>query len=322
MHCPLPSKEFQVKPNGDVYPCCEDWLPTPIGNILEDSWEKIWNGDVASEIRAATSRGDFRFCTRCPYLPGPAGPIMASGNPPKHEHPHTLRIDYLRTCNLACRSCRTSRVDPSPEPSRVHEAVLRQGLLDVVHRICASGAGDPVADPECWDMLQNLHVLAPKNPDVEVCLYTNGLLLDERRWAELNPRGVNIKEVGISVDAATEKTYTELRGGSWQKLWHNVDLARWMSSEEKRFAVVLYFVLQAANFRELSPLMKLARRLDLDFVQVFFLRNWGTYGNEEYRRRAVHLPEHPEHRELARELASLSKDPMVVLPTFPPRHFK
>lgn len=318
MICPLPFREFQVKPSGDVYCCCEDWLPTPIGNILEEAPSEIWNSQTAREIRASVCHGDFRFCTRCPFLPGPAGPVSRERPIPPAKQPSVIRLDYLRGCNLRCPSCR-KQAHEDLHAGQVHEAVLVGGVLDSAEFLCASGAGDPVADPSCWDLLCNLHHVVPKNPGLEVKLYTNGLLLDERRWSELGPTRQKISEIGFSIDAGTEDTYAKNRGGSWQRLWHDVDLARWMSGEAKNFKIDLYFVLQANNFRELPGLLEMARDHGLDLVHVFFLRNWGTFASDEYERRAVHHPSHPEHGELARTIERSRKDPRLVLPTFPPR---
>jgi len=41
-----------IAPNGDVVPC-QSWLTAKerLGNMLEDSWKKIWNAPIALSIR-------------------------------------------------------------------------------------------------------------------------------------------------------------------------------------------------------------------------------------------------------------------------------
>ncbi|MCK4243407.1 radical SAM protein [Candidatus Bathyarchaeota archaeon] len=53
-----------IEPNGDVIPCQSYY--TPLGNILKDKWEKIWNHPVCHEIRERKYAPDK--CNGCPYL--------------------------------------------------------------------------------------------------------------------------------------------------------------------------------------------------------------------------------------------------------------
>ena len=41
--CKQPFIDFEIMSNGDVFPCCCIWVPFPIGNIWESSWQEIWN---------------------------------------------------------------------------------------------------------------------------------------------------------------------------------------------------------------------------------------------------------------------------------------
>ena len=50
--CTLPFFTLAVRGNGDVSPCCNDWIGgTNIGNIREETLEEIWNGEVMYEFR-------------------------------------------------------------------------------------------------------------------------------------------------------------------------------------------------------------------------------------------------------------------------------
>ena len=41
----------------------------------------------------------------------------------------------------------------------------------------------------------------------------------------------------------------------------------------------------------------LGRRFGFDLVAFARIMNWGTFSDEEYQRRAVHLKSHPSHQE-------------------------
>lgn len=321
MFCAQPFREFQVRTDGVVHCCCEGWLPRPIGNIFESSAAEIWSGEPVQEIRASVLDGSFRYCTRCPYLPGPGG--FVKEHAPAELDPSrigTLLLNYDRTCNLACPSCRQQHVVLSredPQVRRVHEAVLGSGALDVADRVYVTGSGDPLASPTFWHFLTHLPDLSA-NPGLRLALHTNGQLLDEQHWEMLDrPR---LSEINISIDAATPETYAKNRGGSWYRLWRNIEHACQRRREEGlAFELGTHFVAQANNFRELTPFVELSLSRGADWVNVLFLRNWGTYDEDDYRRRSVHLPGHPEHPEFSDVMTSLRANPLVVLPTFPAR---
>jgi radical SAM protein with 4Fe4S-binding SPASM domain len=62
--CTAAKYNMCVEPNGDVIPCQSFYQP--LGNILEDDWEKIYNSELAIEIR------EHRYapakCRECPDL--------------------------------------------------------------------------------------------------------------------------------------------------------------------------------------------------------------------------------------------------------------
>ncbi|WP_297417010.1 radical SAM/SPASM domain-containing protein [Clostridium sp.] len=50
--CPMPFTTLAVRNNGDVSPCCVDWLGgTNLGNILEENIKDIWNGEKMYQFR-------------------------------------------------------------------------------------------------------------------------------------------------------------------------------------------------------------------------------------------------------------------------------
>jgi radical SAM protein with 4Fe4S-binding SPASM domain len=335
MFCPNPFTRLEIKANGDAYCCCEGWLPKPLGNVLEQGVMEIWNSPAAREVRASILDGSFRYCRACPYLPGPGGPVV--------EHPNmivrddlsvdlvgVLKLDYDQTCQLQCPSCRVTHsrdfVD-LPKVGLIHEAVVKSSVLEHTRRLYVTGAGDPFASPLYSSFLQTLdrHSL---HPALDIFLHTNGLLLDEFHWTSLGKTArERVTEVGISVDAASERTYKYVRGGSWNKLWDNISfLNRLQSSPETKngrpIMLGMFYTVQAANFREVLPFLRLAWNHRVSWVSITALRNWGTYSADDYRSRAVHLPGHPDHAEFRALIADprITTDPRIVLDKFNPEY--
>jgi radical SAM protein with 4Fe4S-binding SPASM domain len=56
---------MMIEPNGDVIPC-QSWTHEKLGNILEDSWNSIWNGKIAKKIR--NNKYANEECMKCEFF--------------------------------------------------------------------------------------------------------------------------------------------------------------------------------------------------------------------------------------------------------------
>ena len=57
--CVAPWMSLYVHPNGDVLPCCNWDLDSPIGNANDNSIDQIYNSEVNSNIRKKMINGTF-----------------------------------------------------------------------------------------------------------------------------------------------------------------------------------------------------------------------------------------------------------------------
>ena len=58
--CRKPWTFVEVHTDGNVYNCCPGWVTKPIGNILEQTWEDVWNGKVSQEYRQSMIDSSFK----------------------------------------------------------------------------------------------------------------------------------------------------------------------------------------------------------------------------------------------------------------------
>lgn len=67
--CPMPFTTLAVRNNGDVSPCCVDWIGgTNLGNIHEESIRDIWNGERMYQFRKMqleNRRKENSSCRNC-----------------------------------------------------------------------------------------------------------------------------------------------------------------------------------------------------------------------------------------------------------------
>ena len=317
MYCLRPFTHFYLTENGDVHLCCKKWINRNAGNILTAPPMDIWNGLRAKTIRDSIIDRSFRFCTNCPLLPGPRGPIKEGNLPPVQlDQIETLILAYDPTCNLKCPSCRTRTKWADRTTTSIHDKIISSGILGHVKELCMSGSGDPIASPLLWSLLCELPRLGCR-PDLSISLQTNGLLLTPERWEKMGVIREKVKLLSVSIDASNEKTYKINRNGDWDLLMSNLD---WITERlDPPPALLFNFVVQANNFTEMPGFVELANRYKTLGIYFSALVNWGTYSAPDYRSRAVHLPSHPLHPQLLEILENpiLHDEPRITLAGMP-----
>jgi len=325
--CPKPFDNMAIDADGSVRVCCGDWLPTPIGNVRENSLSALWNSTVAQDIRASILDGTFRYCdhTTCPALVKNTLPRREEVVAQKFDietsrtrlpyGPRSIGMGYDNTCNLKCPTCRPEiialRGDALAEAERVQQEVLQ--LLPEVEFLLITGTGDALASHLYRSFLRNFDV--QHWPRVRIGLMTNGLLFTPRMWESLRSAHPAIRGISISVDAATAATYAVNRGGDFNRLLANLAFAGDLVAAGSLEYFELSFVVQRNNFREMPQFVRLG--LDLGATAILFqkLIHWDrTYSREVYLDAAVHRQDHPEHAEFLETLRSIDlADPRVDL---------
>ncbi len=325
--CTRPFEWFEVgnQPRlGDVFLCCPTWLPTPAGNLGEQSVAEIWNGPVAREIRASILDGSYRFCdkARCPYLhnegAGPVRSVESVVDPAVRQAleqaqielsygPRVINCCYDRSCNLACPSCRLTIIVERGRERQImdlQDRITAQALHDA-QVLYITGSGDPFGSPFFRRWLQTL-----RRADAPVLkrihLHTNAQMWTPRLWQTIAPEvRALVTSTEISIDAATAGTYAINRWpGRFERLLENLEFVRSLRADGPLRYVAVHMVVQENNFDEMPAFVELGRRFDADRVLFSQLSNWGTFSEEEYASRAVHRPSHPRHDEFRALLRS------------------
>ncbi len=324
--CSRPFEWFEVHPDGSVFLCCPAWLKRPLGNLLRQSVDEIWNGPVAQEIRKTIFNGSFHNCNskRCPRLGNQTPPVgrlksvadrrvskaIAEKNSRLKYLPPQLNLCFDQSCNLTCPSCRVAfrqaQGKELQQAERLAQIILTE-LAPTAEVITLSGFGDPFGSPTYLQLLRDLDSSPPPRLK-KIRLHSNGQLLTEQMWQSLPNLKERISEVEISLDAATAATYQSNRpGGDFKRLLNNLEF---LSCQPCK--LTLSMVLQQNNWRELEKLLELAERLDSQ-VYLSQLVNWGTFSRQEFLRRAVALPQHPENREFISLLEKVAEHQRIDL---------
>jgi wyosine [tRNA(Phe)-imidazoG37] synthetase (radical SAM superfamily) len=316
--CGNPFEEIEVRADGQVNMCCSAWMPQPIGSIHEHSGDQYWNSIEAAEIRGSILHGDFSYCSRlhCPKIKKRALPLLS-------EVPSTLQRDCIdlelivvehkprrvilsedRSCNLSCPSCRRRLIQLAPQETEELDRIFDEKIepmLAEATQVKITGSGDPFGSRHFRHVLARLTSAPALARRIQI--QTNGVLMDEKAWVDLNLEG-HVSTVWVSIDAARRETYEMVRrGGSFDRLCRNLRFLGKLRAENRFDLLRLDFVVQAMNFREMPEFVQFARSVGADGVHFLMLRNWGTYAPEDYRRRDVGSPNHPENEEFLAILA-------------------
>lgn len=336
LFCSKPFKWFEVfrwNQTAEIYLCCSGWLDTPVGYLQHQSVEEIWNGKKAQEIRRSILEGSFKYCNRslCPYLQTVTGPVEKIEDVKDEDlkvvigkkltilpyGPRAINCSYDRSCNLSCPSCRLETNIESKFKQQILEiqSKIQNEALKDAYLLYITGLGDPFGSPFYRKWLQSMKIEYMPNLK-EIFLHTNAQLWTPKMWGTI-AKDVQrlVKSTEISIDAASSNTYAiNRRGGSFERLLENLEFISTLRKTGPLERVTISMVVQENNFLEMTDFVHLGKRFN--FNRVFFsqLINWGTYSDEEFKNRAIHLPTHPKHSEFISLLKNeIFHDPIVHL---------
>lgn len=311
LFCKNPFEYFEVQESGNVFPCCPGLVPHPIGNVFKDTPEQIWNSATAKDIRRSILAGSFDYCVKekCSWLQKET-PLKAVPQPEYRRvrlttKPRALVFSHDETCNLSCPSCRTEVIHRNAKQRE--RALYAQDQVvkwsqEEAHEYTVAAYGDPFSSPVYFNLLKQIDFT--KNPRLKIKLQTNGLLFTPVSWGLLKNIHGRVSRLRVSVDAATSSTYAVLRrGGRFSVLLNNLQFMSELRKENKIERLELLFVVQKENFQEMPEFVELGKRFGCDEVRFQLLMDWGTFSLEQWTAKAVHLPQHPEHRSLLEMLS-------------------
>lgn len=327
LRCRAPLTDIQIYDNGEVCNCCFTWLPSYIGNVMEKPLREIVEGRIAEAVRTSVSDGTFKYCSveLCPSLSEAVNLSKVSlpltddaGLRAAPKKKLMIYLNYDRSCNLYCGSCRNDRIlhteeTAPPKLRAVHENVTAQlkELSEAGYdlNIHLTGSGDPFASPMYWKFLREL----PADSRYRLGLSTNGTLMTRERLSL--PYAKKVEFIGVSVDAFTEATYAKVRrGGNFTTLRNNLDELNKMARTDLLPALRSWrinFVVQKDNFREMADFAKWALSFST-MPKVWFnlIADWGHLQSDQFNEKAIWSKTHPDHAEFIEVL----QDPIFDAP--------
>lgn len=329
--CLSPFVQLDVLENSS-HLCCASWLQTSAGNLSNTEWQDVWNSETAQNIRASIHDGSYRYCNKmaCPHIQGnkliPAADIAAKpdarskmiveGTTDLPLGPEVVNLAYDRTCNLSCPSCRTEKWAADEATRQAYDEMQRTRILPLLkdaRRVIVTGSGDPFASKNFRRLM--LELTPDDYPELKFQIMTNGMLFTPRQWESFPTLHGRTSVLKVSTDAAEGPTHELLRRGArWSVMLENMAFAGKLAAQGLVDYYELVFTVQQENYREMGDAVDLAKAVGAQGIFFARMTNWGTFADEEYARKAVFLPSHPEYGEFLKHMQDPRlRDPMVLL---------
>ena len=297
--CNYPHKVASIDVEGECFLCtCDGWLPISSGKIQNyTKLEQIWQTDVAKKLQQDIDSKKFTWCS-----------VDSCGirkqNQIKQQHSISINVD--ESCNLACPSCRVSKINWTSGKKYDDRLTIATHLVKLINgfkqplEIMMSGNGDPFASL----IYRPLLIEMEPTDNIKIRMLTNGLLL--KKLLPSMKIKQSIKYLDISMDAGDKETYEVVRlGGSWQVLLDNLDYIK----EHVDAEVTLKFVFQKRNLDSLDNFVKLLEKYQF-LGNVTPLEDWNTM--TDFAEHDILNPEHPLYETAKTKLDSYKSHPLFL----------
>ena len=319
--CGVPFNNLEIHDNV-CFVCCPSWLPNKV-ELNEIPLKDVYNSEPFQEIRESILDGSFKYCNKelCPFLSKlvnygiPSGPIkLKEANKGlkkivKNNTPDSLLMNFDRTCNYKCPSCRVDLIVENSEGiKRVEKRIedIDKYYSKHVKTLYITGSGDPFVSVGFRNYLRNFN--PKKYPKLKsIHLHTNASMWNKEMWDSMPNVHKYVQTCEISIDAGTKDTYenkTRL-GGNWENLMNNLKFISTLPINVKTS-----FVVQDSNYMEMELFYNLMYSIFGNNVNVFFgkITNWGTFSEGEFKLKKVWDTEHPEHELFKKEFNKIWKN--------------
>ena len=319
--CDVPFSSLEIH-NNVCFLCCPSWLPNKV-ELSEIPLKDVYNSEPVVDIRNSILDGSFKYCNKelCPYLSKlinygvTSGPVrLKEESIPystiiKNGTPDYLVMNFDRTCNYKCPSCRVDLiVEDSKGIQRVEKTIeeIDTYYSANVKTLYITGSGDPFVSVGFRNYLRNFN--QKKYPKLRsIHLHTNASMWNKEMWDSMPNIHKYVRTCEISIDAATKDTYenkTRL-GGNWENLLNNLNFINTLPINVKTS-----FVVQDTNYMEMETFYNLMYSIFGNKVNVFFgkITNWGTFSEGEFKLKQVWDINHPEHQLFKKEFNKVWKN--------------
>jgi radical SAM protein with 4Fe4S-binding SPASM domain len=300
LHCIVPFEQLMFFSDGSVHACCPSMVGGyTFGNIFENNFEEIWNGEKAQRFRQSILDGTFEFCSLEQCINSHVKYDYRFNQQPYTNKnvemlPKMVHFNIDETCNARCIMCRDEKRYDSVNVKKYYDLIDSDfiPLLKNAETVYLNGCGELFASKLCKDLVSKI----TKNyPNIKFQLITNGILATEKNIRELGLYG-KILSMEISMHAAKKETYDKIvRDGNFDVLMENLKFLSEMKKNGILNFLTLNFVVSSYNYQDMIEFQKLANDIGAA-TQFWEYRKWGMAElDKKYEEVAIFNPSHKEY---------------------------
>lgn len=184
--------------------------------------------------------------------------------------PHTIMFNLDTACNLRCKTCRSEYIRHTYD-IHADDILKLVKIAKMVTHIGVGGDGEFFASHNYDRFLAE--DLTQDSKIQYITLYTNGTMLNATNWNKIHENSRKlIKEIKISLDAACEETYNNVRGPFWKQLMNGLAFIRPIA-EANGIELYTTFTISKYNVQDVPKFYEFARSQGFNRVMFQFARD-------------------------------------------------
>ena len=265
---------YNVSINSDLtLSCnCSDFDDSGIlGDLSKNTLPEVFHGKVATAFRQQLAAGRLPLakCTRCSDL-RTASKEEAARYRDQYDLPRKgIMVENTILCNLKCLGCTQAITAEMRAKKTINLVDLKRISLMLqehrIERVAYFKSGEPFLSPR---LKEELVMIREDNPNLEIWLSTNGMLMNTDRKREA---AMLLDEVIVSLDGMDDVTVAKYQvGSSFTKAYQNMcDLVKYRNAQGRRKPTIEWkYVLFNWNDRPemIQRAIELAREAQVDKV--------------------------------------------------------
>ncbi|MBY0552897.1 radical SAM protein [bacterium] len=292
--CVAPFTTLLLEPDGKVGACRHKGCEFPVGNILENSFDEIWNGDFIKNWRQEFLNGTpvickteikDRKCHHCPEYNSLTKKVKEL-NVHQSIKPMRLAFNFNGHCNLECQMCHVWQ-----KPNALYDKINFWEKLDFwienLHEVELL-SGEPFIQKDTYKLID---LLSEKKPNAEWTITTNAnWKLNDHIKSQLNK--IKMKNLIISLDSTRAETYKVIRKkGDFNKALQTMkdlqDYDLWrLSNGLSGLNIRINFLFQQENWQELGDVYNFSKTHQVEVFRTFLYEptQYSLLSLEETRR--------------------------------------
>lgn len=299
---------IEIRENGEAFFCCEHGIyEIYLGNVHNESFDKIWNSKLAVDIRKNALEGKYPYCTHnvCPKITNPEEyfpPMKDDYNAIMQRGPIFVAFYLGEACNAKCIFCRDNIEIETQEKTEEYKEIFYKAYYPILKdtRIIQISNTCEIFYSNFFKEI--IKKITEEFPQIKFRIITNGTLTNEENFKQLNLEN-KISELFISINAATKRTHQKIsRINAWKNLINNLEYIKNIPNLKNNLNFT--FVVCKDNYKEMKKFVKFAEKYNAK-VSFWEIRNHQNNSLEhDYYELAVHLKEHKENKKLKNILTS------------------